>query len=101
MWVEPDVLKDGADVSRNAGKMARSGADALDQVSIPAGMFGDFDAADAFHSKLTAGHRSHVMAMRGNHQTLSEVGERAHQAAISFEATEAQNTAAIDNVPDA
>ena len=101
MWVEPDVLKDGADVSRNAGKMALSGADALAQASIPAGMFGDFDAAHAFHSKLTAGHESHVRAMRGNHRTLTDVGQKAHNAAVSFEETESRNRAAIDNVPDA
>ncbi len=35
MWAEPDVLKDGAAVSRNAGKIALSGADALAQASIP------------------------------------------------------------------
>jgi hypothetical protein len=44
MRVEPDVLKDGAEVSRNAAQMALNGADALAQTSIPAGMFGDFDA---------------------------------------------------------
>jgi hypothetical protein len=72
MWVEPDVLEDGADVSRNAGKIALSGADALEQAPIPAAMFGDFDAAHAFHSKLTAGHQSHVQGahrrdlVRGN-----------------------------------
>ena len=43
MWVEPDVLKDGAEVSRNAGKIVLSGADALSQAAIPSGMFGDFD----------------------------------------------------------
>src|SRR5262249_58810621 len=101
MWVEPDVLKDGADVSRNAGKIALSGADALEQASIPAGMFGDFDAAHAFHSKLSAGHRSHVRAMRGNHRTLTDVRDKAHTAATWFEETEAHNKAAVDNVPDA
>jgi hypothetical protein len=101
MWVEPDVLKDGADVSRNAGKMAQSGADALAQASIPVGLFGDFDAAHTFHSKLTAGHESHVRAMRGNHRTLTDVGDKAHSAATSFANTETQNRAAIDNVPDA
>ena len=49
MWAEPDLLKDGADVSRNAGKIAlavrRAGAG-----PDPPGMFGDFDAAHAFHS---------------------------------------------------
>ena len=54
MWVEPDVLKDGADVSRSAGRIALSGADALSHAAIPAGMFGDFDAAHAFHSTLTS-----------------------------------------------
>ena len=101
MWVEPDVLNDGAAVSRNAGKIALSGADALAQASIPPGMFGDFDAAHAFHSKLTASHESHVHAMRGNHQTLTGVGEKAHTAATAFESTETQNRAAVDNVPDA
>lgn len=101
MWVEPDVLKDGADVSRSAGKIVLSGADALSHASIPAGMFGDFEAAHAYHGKLTAGHQSHVQAMRGNHRTLTDVGDKAHNAATSFEETEAQNTAAIDTVPDA
>ncbi len=101
MRVEPDVLKDGADVSRNAGQIALSGADALAQASIPAGLFGDFDAAHAFHGKLTVVHHSHVRAMRGNHRTLTDVGDKVHNAATSFEETEAHNKAAIDTVPDA
>lgn len=101
MRVEPDVLKDGADVSRNAGQMALSGADALSQAAIPTGMFGDFDAAHAFHSKLTAGHQSHVQAMRGNHRTLTDVGDKVHNGATAFEETEADNKAAIDTVSDA
>ena len=101
MRVEPDLLKDGADVSRNAGKIVLSGADALSQASIPAGMFGDFDAAHAFHSELTARHQSHVQAMRGNHRTLTDVGDKAHIGATAFEETEARNKAAIYTVPDA
>ncbi|OBB10968.1 hypothetical protein A5662_08195 [Mycobacteriaceae bacterium 1482268.1] len=101
MRVEPDVLKDGADVARNAGQMARSGADALAQAAIPSGIFGDFDAAHAFHSTLTAGHQSHVRAMRGNHRTLTDIGDKATTAASSFETTESDNKAAIDAVPDA
>jgi hypothetical protein len=101
MRLEPDVLKDGANVSRDAGKMARNGADALAQASIPAGMFGDFDAAHAFHSTVTAGHQSHVRAMRGNHRTLTDVGDKVHDAATAFEKTEADNKAEIDTVPDA
>jgi hypothetical protein len=101
MWVEPDVLKDGADVSRSAGKIALSGADALSHAAIPAGMFGDFDAAHAFHSTLTAGHRSHVAAMRGNHRTLTDIGDKANNAATSFEEAEAHNRAVIDIVADA
>lgn len=101
MRVEPDVLKEGAAVSRSAGKIALNGADELAQAPIPAGMFGDFDAAHAFHSKLTTGHQSHVLAMRGNHRTLTDIGDKVHNAATSFEETEARNRAAIDNVPDA
>jgi hypothetical protein len=99
MRVEPDVLKDGADVSRNAGQIVGSGADALAQAPIPSGIFGDFDAAHTFHSSLAAGHRTHVQAMRGNHRTLTDVGDKALKAAVSFSETEASNRAAIDAVP--
>jgi hypothetical protein len=101
MWVEPGVLKEGADVARTAGETALSGADALAQASIPVGIFGDFDAAHAFHSKLTAGHASHVRAMRGNHQTLTGVGHKADNSATAFQTTEERNNAAVDNIPDA
>jgi hypothetical protein len=99
MRVEPDVLKDGANVSRNAGQIVGSGADALAQAPIPSGIFGDFDAAHTFHSSLAAGHRTHVQAMRGNHRTLTDVGDKALKAAVSFSETEASNRAAIDAVP--
>ncbi len=39
--------------------------------------------------------------MRGNHQTLTDVGAKADNAAIAFETTESHNKAAIDNVSDA
>lgn len=97
--MEPDVLKDGADVSRNAAQIVGSGADALAQAPIPAGIFGDFEAAHAFHSTLTAGRHSQVQTMRGNHRTLTGVGVKAHKAATSFEETEAGNRAKIDAVP--
>ncbi len=100
MRVEPDVLKEGANVSRNAGKMALNGADTLAQASIPAGMFGDFAAAHQFHSALSAGHQSHVRAMRGNHRILTDVADKVHHAATSFEETEADNKAEVDTVPD-
>lgn len=101
MRVEPSVLKDGADVSRSAGRIALGGADALSQAAIPTGMFGDFDEAHAFHASLTAGHQSHVSAMRGNHEALTGIGDKVANAATSFETTEAQNRAAIDTVRDA
>ncbi|RDH77211.1 DUF2563 family protein [Mycolicibacterium moriokaense] len=101
MRVEPDVLRDGANISRNAGQMSLDGADALAQAPIPSGMFGDFAAAHDFHGALTASHQSHVRAMRGTHRTLTDVGDKTHHAAISFEQTEADNKAEVDAVPDA
>ncbi len=100
MWVEPEVLKSGANVARSAGETVLSGADALGQASIPAGMFGDFDEAHTFHSKLTAGHASHVRVMRGNHVTLTDVGDKAQYSATLFETTEARNSTAVDDVWD-
>jgi hypothetical protein len=101
MKVEPDVLKDGADVSRNAGRIVGNGADALARASLPTGMFGDFAAAHGFHTALTAGHQSYVRGMRGNHRTLTDVGDKVHNAATTFEETEADNKAAIDHITDA
>jgi uncharacterized protein DUF2563 len=101
MRVEPDVLRDGADVARNAGLIALTGADALAQAPIPAGVFGDFDAAHAFHSNLAEGHASHVQAMRGNHRSLTDIGDKVTNAATSFQTTEAQNKNVLDVVTDA
>jgi len=101
MRVEPNILKDGADVSRSAGQIALGGADTLSQAAIPVGMFGDFAQAHAFHGRVSAGHASHVQAMRGNHQTLTDIGDKVTEAATAFENTEAENRAAVDTVPDA
>jgi hypothetical protein len=39
--------------------------------------------------------------MRGNHRSLTDVGDKLTDAATSFEDTEAANRAVIDAVPDA
>lgn len=57
------------------------------------GMFGDFDAADAFHEAVSLAHGKHVKNLRAHAQTLTSIGGKAHQAAAVFTDTEAHSSA--------
>ncbi|MCG5432890.1 DUF2563 family protein [Mycobacterium sp. MYCO198283] len=89
--MEAELLRDGAAVTRNAGRFALDAADRLDAVSPMNSIFGDFEAAHHFHSKLVAGQRSHVAVMRRHHATLHDVGAKARCAAATFDQCEADN----------
>lgn len=47
-------------------------------------MFGDFEAADSFHTAVTAAHGQHVKNLQGHSETLTSVGTKAHHAANGF-----------------
>lgn len=57
------------------------------------GMFGDFDAADAFHTAITLAHGKHVKNLQTHGETLTSIGGKAHQAAAEFTGMEAHNSA--------
>jgi hypothetical protein len=84
MFVDTELLHSGGNQSHRAGGHAQEGADHLAQGTVASGMFGDFDAANAFHSAVTAAHGQHVKTLQGHSETLTGVGTKAHQAANGF-----------------
>lgn len=84
MFVDTDLLHSGGNQSHRAGGHAQDGADQLAGGTVASGMFGDFAAADAFHSAVSAAHGQHVKALQGHSETLTGVGTKAHHAANGF-----------------
>lgn len=84
MFVDTELLHSGGDQSHRAGGHAQEGAHHLAQGTVASGMFGDFAAADAFHSAVAAAHEQHVKNLHGHSETLAGVGTKAHHAANGF-----------------
>ncbi|OBH05319.1 MULTISPECIES: DUF2563 family protein [unclassified Mycobacterium] len=84
MFVDTVLLHSGGNDSHRAGGHAQEGADQLAQGPLGSGMFGDFAAADSFHSAVTAAHTQHMQTLEGHKQTLTDVGAKAHYAARGF-----------------
>jgi hypothetical protein len=101
MWVEPELLSSGGDVARSAGERVLGGAAALAEAPIGSSIFGDFDAARSFHQRLSAHRSSRVDAMRDNHRTLTEVGQKVQIASGRFSETERRNSEDVSRIADA
>jgi hypothetical protein len=93
MFVDTDLLHSGGNQSHRAGGHAQDGADQLAGGTVEAGMFGDFAAADAFHSAVSAAHGQHVKTLQGHSETLTGVGAKAHHAANGFTSMDKANAA--------
>lgn len=98
MRVNPAMLHLGADDSNRASDHAGDGADALSAATPTAGMFGDFEAADAFNEAIVAAHAAHVAALQTHRDTLRDLGTRTHQAAYAFTAMEDHNAKVLRDV---
>jgi len=98
--VDPHLLRAGATMAQDAGRHIGSGADQLAQAQLPAGMFGDFAAAQAFHAALSGHHTQNVQLMRDHHSTLSATGTKAHAAAAAFVETDECNAEVIRAVAE-
>jgi hypothetical protein len=101
MWVEPELLRSGGDVALSAGRRVLGGAEALSAAPIGPTIFGDFEAAQSFHLRLSAHRTSRVHAMRSSHRTLTDVGEKAQTASGWFSDTERENAEEVSHVADA
>lgn len=84
MFVDTEQLHSGGNQSHRAGGHAQEGADHLAGGTVASGMFGDFEAAEAFHTAVTAAHGQHVKSLQGHSETLTSVGTKAHHAADGF-----------------
>ncbi|OBH45494.1 DUF2563 family protein [Mycobacterium mantenii] len=93
MFVDTELLHSGGNQSHRAGGHAQEGADQLAGGTVASGMFGDFDAANDFHSAVAAAHGQHVKTLQGHSETLTGVGTKAHHAATGFTNMDSQNAA--------
>jgi len=91
MFVDTALLHSGGSDSHRAGWHAQEGADQLARGPLGSGMFGDFAAADTFHSAVTAAHTQHMQTLQGHQQTLTDVGAKAHHAAKGFTGMDEHN----------
>lgn len=98
MFVDTDLLHSGGNESHRAGGHAQEGADQLARGPLASGMFGDFAAADAFHSAVTLAHTQHVQNLQGHKQTLTDVGSKAHSAAKGFTSMDERNAGDMEAV---
>jgi hypothetical protein len=91
MFVDTELLHSGGNQSHRAGGHAQNGADQLAGGTVASGMFGDFDAANAFHGAVSAAHGQHVKALQAHSEALTGVGTKAHHAANGFTKMEENN----------
>ncbi len=98
MRVDLTMLHSGADESRRAGDHAGDGASALAAAAPTAGMFGEFEAASAFHEAITAAQAAHVNALESCRDVLHDLGTKTHRAAYTFTAMEDDNAKVLRDV---
>ncbi|WP_102144449.1 DUF2563 family protein [Mycobacterium hubeiense] len=95
MFVDPDLLRSGAEFSRSAGTTAQEGADKLLSTQLAAKIFGDFAEADDFHRALARTQEAAATAMQGHQARLHALTEKVHTAASTFTAEDEQQAAAL------
>jgi hypothetical protein len=84
MFVDSELLRMGADFSKRAGEIVRRGAAEFASTSLPAGIFGDFDAAVEFHSALGRAHEAQTATMRSHHTGFDGLAAKANTGAGAF-----------------
>jgi len=96
LFVSPDGLDAGAGRCDDAAISASSGAEILHGVSVESGIFGDFDAAHAFHGVANDTHTYHVEKFAVHREGLSGLSGKGRDAATAFVATDEQSGDALD-----
>ena len=98
MQVDVEEMRSGANRSYNAASFAMEGADQLSRSQVGAGIFGDFSAAESFHSALSDAHSNHVQRLRDHENRLGVIGDRGHKTASVFIEMEERNAEALRSV---
>jgi hypothetical protein len=92
VFVDMVMLHSGATDSSRAGEHAQTGNNQLARAPLPAGMFGDFEAAQTFLETVTAAHAHHVRTLESHREFFNGIGRSARSAANEFTAMEVHNT---------
>ena len=101
MFVDTDLLRMGADFSKSAGEIVKRGADEFASTSVPTGIFGDFDAANDFHSALGRAHEAQAATMRAHHAKFDGLATKANNGATVFDDRDADGAAAVRSAGEA
>ncbi len=98
MFVNTGMLHSGAADSGRAGEHAQTGGNHLAGASLAAAMFGDFEAARAFHETVSTAHAHHVTTLQSHQEFLSGIGRKARRVANDFTAMEEHSAAELREV---
>jgi hypothetical protein len=94
------LLHNGSDSSEFAAAAARKAAACLSRAIVPKGMFGDFSAAEGFHTAARAALNSHTQRLQEHHARLTDIAAKGHSSARALSATDADSAQAIGNAGD-
>lgn len=98
MRVDIESMRWGAALMYNAAGFAMEGAQYLHQSKLPATAFGDFSAAEAFHTTISTVHKDHHTSLANHQQWLDVLGDKTNYAATIFVDTEEHNAHALKTV---
>ena len=101
MFVDTALLRMGADFSKSAGEIVKRGADEFAATSLRAGIFGDFDAANDFHSALGRAHEAQAATMRSHHANFDGFATKAITGATMFDERDEAGATAVRSAGEA
>jgi hypothetical protein len=94
------LLHAGSDSSWFAGAAARKAADRLSGAALPQGIFGEFNAAERFHSAVSTAMDTHVQRAQDHHARLTDIAGKGHVGARALSDTDAGAARALDSAGD-
>jgi hypothetical protein len=95
MFVDPELLKSGANESHRASAYAQHGAAHLEHGLLPSGMFGDFGAGEMFSVTVNSARTKHVRGLNAHREALTVLGAKAEHAAAELMAMDENNAAQL------
>ncbi|BDB42278.1 MULTISPECIES: DUF2563 family protein [Mycobacterium] len=95
MFVDSAMLHSGSGQAHRAGAHAHQAAAHLSQAVLGTQMFGDFAAAEAFHSVAGLARDRHARILLGHRETLDTIADNAHLAAATFTDMDEQNAGRV------
>ncbi|MEX3654953.1 DUF2563 family protein [Mycolicibacterium fortuitum] len=93
-------MQAAGDSSGFAGEAAKKAASRLADAGASQGIFGDFDAANAFHSALVAARDDHVQRAHDHDARLRDISGKAHSGAWALTETDGNSADAIGSAGD-